>query len=213
MLRSPLIVLAASLVLFTSVAYAQDHKPAPLPPGDLFFTAKGKHPMALERYHPGLVAALLLTDEQKLALAEASRKTIMDEDLRAAAMEVKSNANATEVQRENVRMLQEAARDKLDAVIEQILKPDQKALISKIQQAFDDAAKAAMRDMEGEFGQAKGDEKRTAAARDAYQATLKDEFAKRLDAIFTPEQKAAVQQAAKAQAEQEARAAQSKKGK
>ncbi len=213
MTRQFLLSIVAVFCLAAVPTTAQELKPPPLPPGELFFTIKGKQPMGLERIHPGLIAALRFTDEQKLALAEARRTTLQNEDLQAAAQAVKSNPNATETQRENVRMLQDEARDKLGAVIEQVLTADQKALIVKIQQAFNDASQAAMAAAQPDFAAAKGDATRSAEARSAYEAKLKDEFARRLNQVFTDAQRTAVQQAAKVQAEQDERAAQNPKRK
>ena len=213
MTRPCLLSIVAVFCLASLPTIAQDLKPPPLPSGDLFFTAKGKQPTALERVHPGLIAALGFTDEQKLALAEARRTTLQNDDLIAAGQAVKSNPNATEAQRENVRMLQDEARDKLGAVIEQVLTADQKAFIVKIQQAYNDANQAAMAAAQPDFAAAKSDATRSAEARNAFQVKVKDELARRLDQIFTDEQRAAVQQAAKAQAEQEERAAQNPKRK
>src|SRR3954454_1188519 len=73
---------AAALLCFaTSLIVAKPAKTPSLPPGDIFFTMKGQ-PFALERTFPGIMAAFMFTDDQRMALNEEYQETVADPQLR-----------------------------------------------------------------------------------------------------------------------------------
>jgi hypothetical protein len=205
------LALAVSLTA-TRAAQAKDKPPADIP-GDVFFTIKGQQPFALERLHPGIVAALMLTDQQKTALQEALDQTIRNPELRTAGQALKNNPSATDADRAKAQQATQDARAKLKEAVEKTLTADQKALVAKIQAAFDESQKAASTALQAEFGQAKGNAEQTAKLRERMQDELREQLTERLAKILDPEQKAAVQAAALVHLEREQAATKTKKQK
>jgi hypothetical protein len=211
--RIPVVALVLAITLaLAPAARAQKKGPGEIP-GDVFFTIKGQQPFALERLHPGITAALMLTDQQKIALHEALEQTVRDPQLRAAGQALKNNPTATDADRAKTQKAMEDARDQLKQSIDKQLTADQKALVARIQAAFDESQKAVATKLQAEYGQAKGDADRAAKLRERSQEELRDELTERLDKVLNAEQKAAVQQAAIAQMEREDAAAKAKKQK
>jgi hypothetical protein len=179
----------------------------------VFFTGKGQQPFALERVHPGITAALMLTDQQKTALNEALDQTVRNPQVRAAGVALKNNPTATDADRAKAKEAADDARAKLKEEVEKTLTADQKALVAKIQAAFDEAQKAVATALQAEYGQAKGNAEQTAKLRERSQDELRKELGERLDKILSPEQKSAVLAAAVLQSEREEAAAKAKKQK
>ncbi|MEI7731277.1 MAG: hypothetical protein WCO56_17005 [Verrucomicrobiota bacterium] len=203
-------ILSLTLMLLVSVATsagAQFKKPPGLPGSELFFTMKGKMPFALDRWYPGIVAALLLTDDQKLDLQKARQEIADNSDLRATGQKLKQNPDASKEERAAYQKQYEEAREKLRQAVAEILTPQQKALVGRIQNAAEEAQQAAVQTLQPVMAQAKGDEAKTTQLRQTLQETIKTELAQRLEVILTTEQKSAVQAAAIAQAEREEKGA------
>ena len=209
------VVTLATLALAVSLtgARAAQAKDKPLAdiPGDLFFTIKGQQPFALERLHPGIVAALMLTDQQKSALQKALDQTIRNPELRAAGQALKNNPSATDADRAKAQQATQNARAQLKEAVEKTLTADQKALVAKIQAAFDESQKAAATALQAEFGQAKGNAEQTAKLRERSQDELREQLSQRLGKILDAEQKSAVQAAAVVQLEREEAGTKAKK--
>jgi hypothetical protein len=155
----------------------------------------------------------MLTEQQKIALNEALDQTIRNPQVRAAGQALKNNPGATDDDRAKAQKAAQDARAQLTETVDKTLTADQKALVAKIQAAFDDAQKAVSTALRAEYGQAKGDAERTAKLRERSQDELRNQLTERLDKILDPEQKAAVQMAAVVQIEREEAATKAKKQK
>jgi hypothetical protein len=198
--------LAIVCILMTLGAKAA--KAPGLPPGDMFFTMKGQ-PFALERTFPGVVAALMLSDDQKKALNEVYQQTVASPQLREKGAALKGNAAATDADRQAVRSEMETARNELGKKVDPILTPEQKELIKKIQAAAEQAQKTARETLGPEFtaaGKSPSPEK-AKELREKLNQEAEDQFVQELQKILTPAQMEAVSAAATAQraAEEEGR--------
>ena len=213
MLRFTFSVVALALSFISAPAAHAKDKPVGDAPGELFFTGKGQQPFALERIHPGITAALMLTDRQKTALNEALDQTVRNPQVRAAGAALKNNPTATDADRAKAKEAADDARAKLKEEVEKTLTAEQKALVAKIQAAFDEAQKAVSTALQAEFGQAKGNAELAAKLRERSQEELRKELSERLDKILSAEQKSAVLAAAVLQSEREEAAAKGKKQK
>src|SRR6185295_8293303 len=141
---------ALLVVCVLMLVAAKQAKAPSLPPGDVFFTMKGQ-PFALERMFPGVCGALMLSDEQKMALNEAYQQTVASPQLREKGAALKGNAAATDADRDAVRSEMVTARGELQKRVGAILTPDQKELITKIQAAAEAAQKSAREALQPEF--------------------------------------------------------------
>jgi colicin import membrane protein len=198
------IVLAnCALLLCVGVAAGQKEKKPTLPSGDMFFTQKGQ-PFALERTFPGIQAALMLTDEQKLKLQTAREETVGSEAIREAGRNIKGNANATEAEKEAAKKLAAEARAKLEQQIASILTADQKALVEKLNTAAQDAHKTAADSLQAEFTASKGNKEQMAEVQKKMKEEARAEFERKLVGLLNAEQRAAVEKAAAAQKAAEA---------
>src|SRR5829696_5835510 len=74
-------IISLGICLICLASLAAKGKSSGLPPGDTFFTMKGR-PYALERTFPGIVAAFMFTEDQKIALNEEYQETVADPQLR-----------------------------------------------------------------------------------------------------------------------------------
>src|SRR5258705_3570162 len=185
-LRHTAFVLGISI--FASALFAAKAAKAPsLPPGEMFFTMKGQ-PYALERTFPGVTAALMLSDDQKTALSEAYHQTVAAPELRAKGASLKGISAATDAERDTVRSQMQEARAELQKRVVAILSPDQKALIVKIQAAFEQAQRAARESLQQEFSAAKGNEEKSKELRKKYDVKAEDQFVQERQKCLTPAQ-------------------------
>jgi hypothetical protein len=203
MLRLFTVLVAASLAL-PSLAQEKEKKIGELP-GGLFFTVKGG-PFPLDKVYPGITAALRLTDDQKHALIEAQQQTMASPALREAGQKAKGDG-ATDADRAAAQKVFADARAQMKASVDKVLTEDQKALIAKIQTAFEESQKAAMDGRKAEFGGAKGNPDRQAELRKRMEQDLRAEMATRLDKILDAEQKQLVDRAGTLQRDREEDAA------
>jgi hypothetical protein len=189
------------LGLGESKAFAQDKQPSPaaLPSGDLFFTGKNDSPLALENLFPGVVGALMLTDEQKQKLFDALAATVGREDIRNAGRNIKTDPNTTEEQRQAYRKMIREARTQLSEKVAAILTAEQKALVPRLQAAADEASRVAKEALAGEAPAKGADKAELAAFAAKVREKSGEEFARKLNGILTPDQFAAYQKAAEAQ--------------
>lgn len=179
--------------------------------GELFFTSKGSQPLALEKVYPGITAALMLTDEQKQAIARAQQETVLHPDVRAAGQ--KAKGEATDAEREQARKAISDARQKLREAVDDILTLEQKGLVAAIQKAYEESLQAAREALGPDANPGKGDREKAAAASARMLELVREEMSRRLEKILTPEQRAAVERAALTQLAAEEAARNSKKGK
>jgi Spy/CpxP family protein refolding chaperone len=196
--RTLLMVVAAGLFLVVAPAEAQKEKKPSLPPGDLFFTMKGQ-PFAMERTFPGVVGALLLTDEQKLKLHAALDETVRSEAVQSAGKTVKTDPNATEAQKEEARKLIQEARAKLQQQVAGILTQEQKTLVERLNTAAVEAHQVAREKLEAEFIAAKGDKPKTEEVQKKVREEAVAEFSRKLVGLLTAEQRQGLEKAAEQQ--------------
>ena len=204
------ILFVAALCLFSVPAHTQKTKKPALPPGDLFFSLKGR-PFALESVVPGIQGALLLTDEQKLKLGEALESTIWSQEVRSAGKALKSDPNATESQKAEAQKLVVSARRKLAELVAEILTKEQKSLILRIDDVSEEAHANARKGMEAEFTAAKADKVRQEELNRQLRQEVKAEFDRLLPQALNAEQRKGLEGAARLQLEAEQVSA--KKGK
>jgi hypothetical protein len=199
--------LGLGLICLASLA-AKTKSPG-LPQGDTFFTMKGQ-PYALERTFPGIVAAFMFSEDQKMALNEEYQETVADPQLREKGASLKNNPAATDAEREEMRKQQNEARAELQKRAEMILTPEQKALIPKIQDAANQALKGAREAFAADLGAAKGDKAKSKDLDEKIRVEAEDLFVQQLEKFLTPAQMEAVRQAAIAQREADERARKNK---
>jgi len=190
--------LAGALAL-PFAAWAQKDKSPSLPPGDMFFTGKGDQPVSLERTFPGIAGALMLTDEQKQKLHSAKEETMGSAAVREAAQTLKTNPNATDTEKTAARKTIDEARTRMQKEVAEILTPDQKRLVEKINTVAAEARRSAAEKYEAEYAAAKGNEAQLAEINKKIQEEARDEFGRKMNNILTPEQKDSWQKAAAAQ--------------
>jgi len=197
-----LVLSAGSQQLFGAEPGAQKPKgPGDgLPSGNVVgFTGKGGQPAALERSLPGVVGALELTAEQRQKIAAAVAETIQSEKVRAAAVVVKLNPNATEAQKEEARKVAAEARGQLQQRVGQILTDEQKKLVAAINAADAEVRQKVMDAMKAEPQPDKGDEPAMKKWREQIHQRIRTALQERVVAMLNPAQKAAFEKAAAAQ--------------
>ena len=168
-------LLAALVIAAGFVAPAAGTEKKPALRNFPFWTApKTPHARA---FVPGLQAALQLTPDQIAKIEAACHDTIDTPEART-----KQGAGA--------------ANDKLHALVADILTPEQKKLIEKMNDSFARVSADQIEDFQPKFGAAKGNAEETAAVREAYQKAVAEQFENRLDQILTAEQREAVKKAA-----------------
>lgn len=201
--------LVAALFFVPGAAQAQKEKKPTLPPGDLFFTMKGR-PFALERVVPGIQGALLLSDEQKQALFKALEETTWSEAVRSAGRTIKADPNATEAEKEQARTVIQEARARLEQQVDAVLTLEQKQLIDRLNAVAREAHQAAREKLEAEFIAAKGDKTRTEELNKQMRKQARVECERRLLELLTAEQRQGLEKAAQRQKEAEQAAAKKK---
>ena len=189
----------AGLLTFPFAAWAQKEKSPSLPPGDMFFTGKGDQPVALERTFPGIAGAMMLTDEQKQKLHSVKEEIMGRAAVREAAQTLKTNPNATDAEKTAARKTIDEARTRMQKEVAEILTPDQKRLVEKINIAAAEAQRSAAEKYEAEYASAKGNEAQLAEINKKIQDEAREEFSRKMNNILTPEQKESWQKAAAAQ--------------
>ena len=190
--------LVTTLVL-PLASWAQKENSPSLPSGDMFFTGKGEQPLALERTFPGITGALLLTDGQKQKLHAVREETVDSQAVREANLVFKTRANSTEAARTAARKTMDDARAKLQKEVSQILTPDQKVLVEKINISSKEAQQAALEKYQADYAAAKGNANQLAELNKKFNEEAREEFARKMNNILTAEQKDAWQKAAAAQ--------------
>jgi hypothetical protein len=182
LIRSALTLTA--VVLFALPAPAAEKKPGT--PRDFPFWSAPKRPHA-SAFVPGLQAALQLSPEQCEKIEAACRETIDKPEAKG-----KNAAGAA------------AAIEKVHQLVADVLTPEQKKLIEKLNDAYSRVAADVGEDFQPKYAAAKGNEEETATVRKDQQEALAAAFEKRLDTILTAEQREAVKKAADEQKKREA---------
>ena len=177
-------------VMSGSPAQAQKEKSADVGGVSFISGPKGDRPRV-----PGLNAALLLSPDQKLQLAAAYDETLRSEALQEAGRKVKTNPQASEADREAVRVLKEQAQADFDRRVSQILSAPQKELIQRFNVLYGQSVEATGTEFRQKLVDAKGDKALTEQLRNQQREMLNADFARRVSEILTVEQRGAFDRA------------------
>jgi hypothetical protein len=187
--------IALIAALCTAAIAAKPAKTASLRPAPVFFKSTGE-PFELEKPFPGVTAALMLSDQQKMALSEAHQQTVRKPELRNKISALEAKADPTEAEREAVRKEQHAAQVELRKRINAILSAEQKALAEKIQDAAIEAEHEANDFFEAEFDAARDDLGKAGDVRKKARVEAEDLLVQKLEKFLTPAQMQAIQKSA-----------------
>lgn len=201
-LRTALVLAAAGL--FAAPAAAQ--KKAEL--HDFPFWTAPKTPHA-KAFVPGLQAALELTPEQVEKVLAARAATVDSPEVRALKQKGDPKATADELAQAAAKRAE--ATEKLFKEVDSILTKDQKALIEKVNDAYARVSAEVGMEFQANFAAAKGNAEEAAKVRKELAEAVAAAFDKKLDAILSTDQKAAVKKAAEAEAKRAANTQKPKK--
>jgi hypothetical protein len=193
-----------AVILLAAPVGAQKQKKPELT--DFPFWSAPKTPRA-HAFVPGLQAALELTPAQIEKILEARATTVDTEEIRA--LKRKGDPNATADELATAATKRSAATEKLHQEVETILTKDQKALIEKLNDGYAKVVADVGGQFQADFEAAKGNAEETAKLRKDQREAIAEAFNKKLDALLTTEQRAAVKKAA----EEEAKRAEANKDK
>jgi len=185
--RLALVVVAATLPV--APAFAQ--KKLELNSFPFWTTPKQPH---THGFVPGLQAALELTPEQIEKIVAAQNATVNSPEIQALKRKGDPNANADELAKGNAKRAE--AAEKLFKEVDGILTKDQKALIEKMNQAFEKVIGEVGEQYQAKFVAAKGNAEEMAAVKKEHAEALVEGFNKRLNTILSTGQKQAVEKAA-----------------
>jgi hypothetical protein len=183
----------AAVVLLAAPALAQ--KKAQVIDFPFWTGPKTPHARA---FVPGLQAALALTPEQVEKIAAAREATIDSPEIRALKTKKDPDATADELARANAKRAE--ATEKLHKEVDGILTNEQKALIQTINEGYEKVVAEVGVEFQQKFIDAKGNAEDTAALRKEQREAITATFEKKLDALLTAEQRAAVKKAAEEEA-------------
>ena len=162
---------------------------------DYPFWASKKRADAPE-FVPGLNAILQLTPDQQEQIATARNEAANDEATKAARSISKSDPSVTQEQRDKARAAVEASNARLRERVAAVLTPEQKAMIAKVNAAYQATIDEIGTVYEEKFASIKADP----AARQRVQVEknqdTEDHFLHKLDTLLTPAQKDAMTRAA-----------------
>lgn len=168
---------------------------APMPSGDMLgFTRKGQ-PVAIEQMFPGILAALMFTDEQKQKLQEARRETIGSDALVELARNAKQPATS-EADRQKAADLMEKARAELAQKVAAILTAEQKTLVEKLNTAAQQAHEESREALSAQFTSAKGNAGLMEQLQQQMREMVQTSFHAKATGLLTADQTAAYQKAA-----------------
>lgn len=193
--RTALALVASALV----AAPAAAQKKAELTDFPFWTAPKTPHTRA---FVPGLQAALELTAAQAEKILAARADTVDSPAVRA--LKQKGDPNATADELAKAAAARSEATEKLHKAVAEILTKDQKALIEKLNDAYARVAAEIAKDFEPEFVAAKGNAEVTAMVRRMQADAIVEAYGKKLDAVLTADQRAAVKKAAEEEAKRAA---------
>jgi predicted metal-dependent phosphoesterase TrpH len=153
---------------------------------------------------PGLQAALELTPTQVEKIIAAQNATVNSPELQGLKQKGDPNATADELAKANAK--RNEAREKLFQAVDEILTKDQKALIEKMNEAYEKVVGEVGEQFQAKFVAAKGNAEEMAAVRKEHAEALAEGFDKRLNQLLTTEQKLAVEKAAEVEKKRAAEA-------
>ncbi len=138
----------------------------------------------------------MLTPEQIEKLHAARRETIDSEAVRTTA---RKDPNLTEAQREAARKLMSDAQANLRTQVSNILTAEQRSLIEQINAAHQDVEKAISEEFQPKLAASKGNDAAQQTLRDEMRQRVTADFQSKLEVLLSPNQKAALDQAAAAE--------------
>lgn len=188
-----LLLFVASTMPVETHALAQKEKPSDVSSIPIWRGPKGGY---TKSYVPGLNAALALSDQQKASLIAAQDETISSESVREAGKTAKSDATATQAQKQAARELAERAQIEFQTRVAAILNAEQKALIANISAAYEDVRNAVGQEFQQRYVDAKGNAQETAMIRKEALEKTEIDFRARLAAMLSAEQNLALDKAA-----------------
>lgn len=200
--RTALVLAAAAL--FAAPAAAQ--KKAEL--HDFPFWTAPKTPHA-KAFVPGLQAALELTPEQVEKILAARAATVDSPEVRALKQKGDPKATADELAQAAAKRAE--ATEKLHKEVAAILTKEQKALIEKINDAYAKISAEVGMEFQPSIAASKGNAEEIAKLRKEQAEAIVAAFDKKLGAVLSAEQKAAVKKAAEAEAKRAANTEKPKK--
>lgn len=168
---------------------------------DFPFWSAPKRPHA-PAFVPGLQAALELTPEQVEKIVAAEGATVGSDEIRNLPRKGDPKATADELAKANVARTE--ATEKLYKEVDLILTTGQKGLIEKVNDAYAKVVSEVDEDFQAKFVAAKGNAEETAALRKELTEAIVAAFDKKLDAVLSADQKAAVKKAADEEAKRAA---------
>jgi predicted metal-dependent phosphoesterase TrpH len=151
-----------------------------------------------------LQAALELTPTQVEKIIAAQNATVNSPELQGLKQKGDPNATADELAKANAK--RNEAREKLFQAVDEILTKDQKALIEKMNEAYEKVVGEVGEQFQAKFVAAKGNAEEMAAVRKEHAEALAEGFDKRLNQLLTTEQKLAVEKAAEVEKKRAAEA-------
>ena len=190
--------LLALLTIVSSLSLAAPEKGAKEKGGggiDYPFWSAKKRPEA-PQFVPGLNAILQLTPQQQEQIATARSEMANDEEVKAARSISKSDPSVTQEQRDKARATVDAANARLREKVAAILTPEQKALIAKVNEAYQAAVDEIGTVYEEKFATIKADPAARKRVQDEKNQDTEDHFLHKLDTLLTPAQKDAMTKAA-----------------
>ncbi len=189
------VLAVAVAALFVAPVSAQKEKKAELNDFPFWTAPKTLHARA---FAPGLQAALELTPAQIEKIVAARTATVDDPELRKLPNKNDPNATADDLAKANAKRAE--ATEKLFKEVDLILTKEQKALIEKINDAYAKIGSEIGGEFQAKFAAAKGNAEDTAALRKEQAEAIRTAFEKKLDALLTNDQRAAVKKAAEEEA-------------
>ena len=144
----------------------------------------------------GLNAILQLTPSQQEQIAAARNEIANGEAVKAARSISKNDPSVTQEQRDQARAAVEAANAKFHERVAAILTADQKALIAKVNDAYQAAVDEVGTVYEEKFASIKADPAARQRVQQEKNQDTEDHFLHKLDSLLTAAQKNAMTQAA-----------------
>jgi hypothetical protein len=160
---------------------------------DFAFWTAPKNPHA-HAFVPGLQAALELTPAQIEKILAARASTVDSPEI--LALKRKGDPNATADELATAATKRGEAVEKLYKEVDLILTKDQKAMIEKMNDAYDKVVGEVVTEFQAKFAAAKGNAEDMAAVNKELREAIAEAFGKKLDTLLTTEQKKAVEKAA-----------------
>jgi len=187
-----LVIILSSLCLAAPEKTVKEKGAGPI---DYPFWSSKKRPDAPE-FVPGLNAILQLTPAQQEQIAAARNEIGNDESLKAARSISKNDPSVTQEQRDKARAAVDAANTRLREKVAAILTPEQKALIAKVNAAYQATLDEIGTVYEEKFASIKADPAARQRVQQEKNQDTEDHFLHKLDTLLTPAQKDAMTKAA-----------------